>query len=107
MLINNYHGGPHFRKISAMLQKIMDPSPSFSKVVNSLDTEISNCEKNLRRLRYRSFDIGSASVLTNFLMVGSTYSYIFNRLFKVGGGGHTLFIFYLYTNFDFCAIFGS
>ena len=90
MLINNYHGGPHFRKISAMLQKIMDPSPFFSKVVNSLDTEISNCEKK----RYRSLDIGSASVLTNFLMVGSTYSYIFNRLLKVGGGGHTLFIFY-------------
>ena len=42
---NNYHVGPHFRRISAMLQKIMDPSPSFSKVVNSLDTEISNCEK--------------------------------------------------------------
>lgn len=41
-------------------------------------------------------------------MVGSTYIYVFIRLlvFKVGGGGHTLFIFYLYTNFDFLQYLG-
>ena len=33
MLINNYHGGSHFRKISAMLQKIMDPSLFFPKLL--------------------------------------------------------------------------